>query len=40
MPANFTFLQGQTEYILFATACLEADHVLAASPAMAAVVQP
>lgn len=37
MPANFDFLQGQTEYALFATACIEAERVLATSPAMAAV---
>jgi type I restriction enzyme R subunit len=36
MYANFEFLQGQTEYTLFATACLEAERVLATSPAMAA----
>ncbi|WP_339171278.1 DEAD/DEAH box helicase family protein [Paenibacillus sp. FSL H7-0943] len=37
MPANFEFLQGQTEYKLFATASIEAERVLATSPAMAAV---
>ncbi|WP_150274850.1 DEAD/DEAH box helicase family protein [Paenibacillus tepidiphilus] len=37
MPANFDFLQGQTEYRLFATAAIEAERVLATSPAMAAV---
>ena len=37
MPANFAFLQGQSEYTLFATACLEAERVLATSPAMVAV---
>ncbi|NLK52769.1 MAG: DUF4145 domain-containing protein, partial [Syntrophomonadaceae bacterium] len=37
MPANFEFLQGQMEYTLFANACLEAERVLATSPAMAAV---
>jgi type I restriction enzyme, R subunit len=37
MPANFEFLQGQTEYKLFATAAIEAERVLATSPAMAAV---
>jgi type I restriction enzyme R subunit len=37
MSANFAFLQGQTEYTLFANACLEAERVLATSPAMAAV---
>lgn len=37
MPANFEFLQGQTEYALFSVACLEAERVLTTSPAMAAV---
>ena len=37
MPANFEFLRGQTEYALFASACIEAERVLATSPAMAAV---
>ncbi|MBP1153641.1 MULTISPECIES: DEAD/DEAH box helicase family protein [unclassified Paenibacillus] len=37
MTSNFEFLQGQTEYVLFATACIEAERVLATSPAMAAV---
>lgn len=37
MSANFEFLQGQKEYSLFTTACLEAERVLATSPAMAAV---
>ena len=37
MPANFDFLQGQTEYTLFASACIEAERVLTTSPAMAAV---
>ncbi len=37
MAANFDFLQGQTEYALFAAACIEAERVLATSPAMAAV---
>jgi len=37
MPANFEFLQGHAEYKLFATACIEAEQVLATSPAMAAV---
>lgn len=36
MPANFDFLQGQTEYVMFANACIEAERVLVASPAMAA----
>jgi type I restriction enzyme, R subunit len=37
MSANFDFLQGQVEYQLFASAAIEAERVLAASPAMAAV---
>jgi type I restriction enzyme R subunit len=37
MPANFDFLKGQTEYKLFANACMEAEQVLSTSPAMAAV---
>lgn len=37
MSANFDFLKGQTEYELFATAAMEAERVLATSPAMAAV---
>ncbi len=37
MPANFDFLQGQTEYALFTSACIEAERVLTTSPAMAAV---
>lgn len=37
MPANFEFLLGQPEYNLFATASIEAERVLATSPAMAAV---
>lgn len=37
MPANFDFLQGQTEYSLFSAACIEAERVLTTSPAMAAV---
>jgi type I restriction enzyme, R subunit len=37
MSANFKFLQGQKEYALFAPACIEAERVLATSPAMAAV---
>lgn len=36
MAANFDFLQEQTEYAMFANACIEAERVLAASPAMAA----
>jgi type I restriction enzyme R subunit len=37
MSANFDFLQGQTEYVMFANACIEAERVLATAPAMAAV---
>ncbi|WP_407306130.1 DEAD/DEAH box helicase family protein [Desulfosporosinus sp. SB140] len=37
MPANFEFLQGQTEYTLFAKACIEAERVISTSPAMASV---
>lgn len=37
LPANFEFLQDQTEYALFASACLEAERVLMTSSAMAAV---
>lgn len=37
MIANFNFLQGQPEYNLFALACIEAERVLATSPAMSAV---
>ena len=37
MSANFYFLQGQTEYALFSKACIEAERVLATSPAMSAV---
>ena len=37
MSPNFDFLQGQTEYALFAMACVEAERVLATSPAMAAI---
>ena len=37
MSANFQFLQGQKEYTLFAAACQEAERVLGASPAMAAI---
>ncbi|MCW3491334.1 DEAD/DEAH box helicase family protein [Dethiobacter alkaliphilus] len=37
MSANFEFLQRQTEYKLFAGASIEAERVLATSPAMAAV---
>ena len=37
MSANFEFLEGQTEYLLFANACIEARGARATSPAMAAV---
>lgn len=37
MPTNFEFLHGQEEYKLFAMACIEAERVLATSPAMSAV---
>jgi type I restriction enzyme, R subunit len=37
MTANFTFLNGQAEYEMFAHACIEAERVLATSPAMSAV---
>ncbi len=37
VAANFEFLQDQTEYALFASACLEAERVLMTSSAMAAV---
>ncbi|MGG1637634.1 DEAD/DEAH box helicase family protein [Paenibacillus sp. NRS-1760] len=37
MTANFTFLSGQAEYEMFAHACIEAERVLATSPAMSAV---
>ncbi|WP_301173560.1 DEAD/DEAH box helicase family protein [Brevibacillus nitrificans] len=37
MTANFEYLQGQTEFNLFALACIEAERVLATSPAMSAV---
>lgn len=37
MAANFDFLEGQSEYELFASACIEAERVLATSAAMAAV---
>ncbi len=36
MPGNFDFLKEQTEYALFADACIEAERVLATSPALAA----
>lgn len=35
--ANFSFLESQAEYALFTSACVEAERVLASSPAMAAV---
>ena len=35
--SNFAFLQSQTEYTLFAAACIEAERVLSSSPAMCAV---
>lgn len=37
MAANFDFLHGKTEYQMFAAACIEAERVLATSPAMSAV---
>ncbi|MCM3040652.1 DEAD/DEAH box helicase family protein [Paenibacillus motobuensis] len=37
MTANFTFLSEQAEYKMFASACIEAERVLATSPAMSAV---
>lgn len=37
MPANFEYLREYPEYVLFADACIEAERVLASSPAMAAV---
>lgn len=36
MAANFDFLQEQTEYIMFAKACIDAERVLTASPVLAA----
>ena len=35
--SNFSFLENQTEYVLFSSACIEAERVLSTSPAMAAV---
>lgn len=35
--SNFSFLESQTAYTLFSSACIEAERVLASSPAMAAV---
>lgn len=37
MAANFDFLRNQTQYQMFAAACIEAERVLASSPAMSAV---
>ena len=37
MSANFEFLQSKSEYKLFSAACIEAEKVLATSPAMAAI---
>ena len=37
MATNFEFLKNSTEYQLFANACLDAENVLSASPAMSAV---
>jgi len=37
MSANFDFLLDKTEYKLFSQACIEAERVLATSPAMAAI---
>ncbi|MFW5436762.1 DEAD/DEAH box helicase family protein [Paenibacillus apiarius] len=37
MSANFEFLEDQAEYKMFAKACIEAERVLATSPAMSAV---
>lgn len=37
MIANFEFLEEQIEYAWFARVCIEAERVLATSPAMAAV---
>lgn len=37
MAANFAFLAARKEYSLFAPACMEAERVLATSPAMCAV---
>jgi type I restriction enzyme, R subunit len=37
MSANFQFLQDQSEYNLFNSACIEAEQVLLTAPAMAAV---
>ena len=34
---NFSFLTGQTEYVLFASAAVEAEKVYHSSPAMCAV---
>lgn len=37
MAANFDFLRDRTEYQMFTAACIEAERVLATSPAMSAV---
>ncbi len=37
MAANFDFLRERPEYAMFADACIEAERVLATSPAMAAI---
>ena len=37
MTANFDFLQNQSEYELFANACIEAERVLSTSAAMSAI---
>jgi len=37
MPANFEFLRQYPAYAMFANACIEAERVLATSPAMCAV---
>ena len=34
---NFSFLSQQTEYALFAPACVEAEKIYASAPAMCAV---
>ena len=34
---NFSFLKEKTTYALFAPACIEAERIFAASPAMCAV---
>ena len=37
MVSNFSFLKDKMEYALFAPACIEAERVFSASPAMCAV---